>query len=174
MSSAGLIWKYYGKEVLKSAARRIDAPEFKSEEHLNFAWQLLYDKFFLEVDAIDNGVNESEGGNKNYSVSTGLSSRVARLNSMDKQPEQFKKAQRIVEDEFLYNLYGTVVVFLPARTTVEEAWNKRKEINETGEFIYFEKTVPWKAHLIDLEKENSCEGLIKFAFYQDDRGMHRV
>lgn len=65
-------------------------------------------------------------------------------------------------------------VYLPARISVEEAWNKRKEIDESGEFIAFEKTVPWKGHVLDLEKENKCEGLIKFAFYKDDRGMNRV
>jgi hypothetical protein len=29
-------------------------------------------------------------------------------------------------------------VYLPARVSVEEAWNKRKEIDESGEFISFD------------------------------------
>jgi uncharacterized UPF0160 family protein len=65
-------------------------------------------------------------------------------------------------------------VYLPARVSVEEAWKKRKDIDESGEFISFDNSVPWKGHVLDLEKENKCEGLIKFAFYKDDRGMSRV
>lgn len=38
----------------------------------------LYDKLILEVDAIDNGVSEAE--NMKYYISTGLASRVGRLN----------------------------------------------------------------------------------------------
>jgi len=39
----------------------------------------MYKNLFLELDAIDNGVNTAE--NKRYNISTDLSSRVAYLNS---------------------------------------------------------------------------------------------
>jgi uncharacterized UPF0160 family protein len=90
LSSAGLVWKYFGKEILVNTSRKLGV-EFENEQRVNFVWELIYKKFFYEVDAIDNGVNESQGGKRIYSVGTGLSSRIARLNS-DDQCAQFKKA----------------------------------------------------------------------------------
>jgi uncharacterized UPF0160 family protein len=80
----------------------------------------------------------------------------------------------VVEDEYFYQLYGTVCVYLPARSLVEDAWAKREALHPSGEFILFEKSCPWKNHVIDMEKENKLEGHIKFAFFKDDRGMSRV
>lgn len=55
MSSAGLIFKYFGKEIVANICAKWKT-ELSDEE-----WKELeadiYSKLFLEVDAIDNGVN---------------------------------------------------------------------------------------------------------------------
>lgn len=63
----------------------------------------------LEVDAIDNGV--SEAPEMRYKLSTGLASRVGRLNPDWFEPNdgntqhvQFKKAMFITEEELLWKL----------------------------------------------------------------------
>ena len=45
MSSAGLVWKYKGLQILK---------EFDRKEIIH---QKMYQSLFLEIDAIDNGVS---------------------------------------------------------------------------------------------------------------------
>lgn len=72
---------------------------------MDLVYYKLYKSFFLEIDAIDNGVNEAE--NPLYYVSTGLSSRIHRFNKAwnDKSEstfnDYFKKAMKVTEEELL-------------------------------------------------------------------------
>lgn len=90
------------------------------------------------------------------------------------QQLQFKKAMRVVEEELHYHVKGQAVVLLPAFQIVEDAWRKREEFHPSGEFLWFESPCPWKDHLYEKESEEKKDGLIKFAFYQDERKMIRV
>ena len=74
----------------------------------------------------------------------------------------------------MWQLYGLTQIFWPARKNVEKAWAKKDAFHASGEYIYFEDMGPWKEHLNDIESENNKEGIIKFAFYQDDRKMFRI
>ena len=76
-----------------------------SVETMEKLYLKFYDGLILEVDAIDNGVSEAD--NMRWHMKTGLASRVGRLNSPWNAPQscnqhqQFKKAMKIVEEEFL-------------------------------------------------------------------------
>lgn len=59
LSSAGLIYKFFGKEVI----RNICKSEWKqdiSDEMVNKIWEKLYKVVILEIDAIDTGVNQAD------------------------------------------------------------------------------------------------------------------
>ena len=56
LSSAGLIYKYYGKEIIRNICKE----EYKkdiSNDDLEIIFENLYKNTILEIDAIDNGVN---------------------------------------------------------------------------------------------------------------------
>ena len=100
LSSAGLIYKYYGKEVLASIAA--DYGKTLTPEQLDQLYGSIYKSFILEIDAIDNGVDPAD--DYRYSISTHLSARVANYNSPWNAPEgaysqhdQFKRAMKICE-----------------------------------------------------------------------------
>lgn len=111
----------------------------------------------MEVDAIDNGVSEAD--EMRYYVRSGLSSRVGRLNTNWNAPktvsqhDQFKKAMKICEEEFLWNLKGSVMVKMPAYDIVKEALDKREAFHPSKEIVYMETACPWKDHLFDIEEE---------------------
>jgi len=114
-----------------------------------------------------------------YRIGTGLSARVSRLNAAwcEENPDQsanFKKAMSICEEELLSNLYTNLKVFRPAYSLVKKAFEEKDSFHPCGEFIFFEKSCPWKSHLFKIEEENSMEGHFKFAIFQDERGMYRV
>ncbi len=181
LSSAGLIYKYYGKEILK----RILAESF-NEVSFSFTevdhekvYQKLYKNFILEIDAKDNGVNPSKGEERYY-INTSLGSRVSRYNKPWNAPEyvdqnnQFKRAMKIAEEELHWQIYSIASVLMPARKQVEEAWNAKEKFHSSGEFMFIESACPWKDHLYNIEAEHDKDGLIKFVFFKDSRGMHRV
>jgi len=58
LSSAGLIYKYYGKEVLQKLLIEIwgDISGAYTESDIEKIYQKLYKNFFQEIDALDNGV----------------------------------------------------------------------------------------------------------------------
>ena len=57
-----------------------------SEQHIENIYQKIYSNFMLELDAIDNGV--SEAPQTLYRVSTGLGSRVHRMNKEWNAPKE--------------------------------------------------------------------------------------
>jgi uncharacterized UPF0160 family protein len=103
LSSAGLIYKFFGKEIIANICKS----EWKTvllEDNLNHIYQTMYKKLIVEVDAIDNGVNVAF--EQLYEINSNLSSRVGILNSPWNAPEgsgysqhlQFKKAMKICEE----------------------------------------------------------------------------
>lgn len=138
-----------------------------------------YKKLILEVDALDNGVAEAD--DMRFTVRSGLGSRVARLNSNWNAPKtvsqhvQFKKAMKIAEEEFLWSLWGTVMVKMPAYDLVKKAFDERANFHASKEIMFMEGGgCPWKDHLFDLEAEAGCKGEVKFLVSQDARKMWRI
>ena len=114
----------------------------------------------MEVDAIDNGISEAD--DMRYHVRSGLSSRVGRMNKNWNAPDsvsqhdQFKKAMKICEEEFLWNLKGSVLIKMPAYDIVKEAMAKRESFHPSKEIVFMETQCPWKDHLFDIEEEEGC------------------
>lgn len=85
LSSAGLIYKFYGKEVLTNILKEVWGSTY-SEKHLEKIYQKLYSGFFQEIDAIDNGVNIAK--DLKYKIVTDLSYRVSRFNKEWNAPKE--------------------------------------------------------------------------------------
>lgn len=161
LSSAGLIYKHFGKEVIANACKQVWKQEL-SEEDLNLIHEKLYKKLILEIDAIDNGVNITDGEQK-YHIGTGLATRVGRYNydwNEDKdQEKQFKKAMVICEEEFFWQLKDITQSKMPARSYFKKFFDERKEFHPSGEMILFGgASCPWKGTLFELEEEQNCVG----------------
>lgn len=56
MSSAGLVFKYFGREIVENVIKAWDVEPITDKEWPKINRD-IYKKLFLEVDAIDNGVN---------------------------------------------------------------------------------------------------------------------
>ncbi|KMZ65660.1 hypothetical protein ZOSMA_313G00100 [Zostera marina] len=173
LSSAGLVYKHYGMEIV--------AKELQLEQcHEN------------AVDAIDNGINEYDTElSPKYVNNTNLSSRVSRLNlgwndpdqSSHKEDQAFQNAMELTGREFLESLRFYVRSWLPARTIVMESLLSRYDADATCQWrnydlqellsrewnIFLKIKISWKLHLFELEAELKIDPLIKYVIYQDDR-----
>jgi len=153
LSSAGLVYLHYGHDVLKTIIAS-DVPE----DTLNTIYSKVYESFVQEVDAIDNGIPICEGVPK-YNIQTHLSSRVGNLNKKWNHAgkfddmEAFKKAMQLIKCEFEETVLYAYQTWLPARSLVIDALEKRYQTHKSGRVIEFSSPCPWKEHYFVLEEE---------------------
>lgn len=165
LSSAGLIYKHYGKEVLEKGF------DITDKDKRDTIYDALYTKFIEAVDAVDNGVSQYEGVMK-YEVNTTLQNRVNQFNpnfleeDVDEN-ERFQKAMELVKKEFYERVYYLRDVWWVAREIVDKAVAKRFECHKSGRVIMLEKNCPYWDHLYEIEKNLNITGHILYVLYFD-------
>ncbi|PVG01193.1 Ni-binding urease accessory protein [Serendipita vermifera] len=175
LSSAGLVYKHFGREII---ARLMGWPADDSRTQI--LWLKMYKDYIESIDGIDNGVSAYPSDIKPlYRSRTDVSSRVGYLNprwNVNASPQEvdalFSKASDLVGGEFHERLdyYGNA--WLPAREIVLAGMQKSYENDER--LIIFETFAPWKEHLFDLEKETGKEGKALYVLYPEDGGKWRI
>ncbi|KAF9409732.1 hypothetical protein HW555_011022 [Spodoptera exigua] len=176
LSSAGLVYTYYGKEIIKQL---VSNDVSLTPNDLDVIYRKVYENIIEEIDAIDNGIPICSG-EPSYKIQTNLSRRVGRLNpewnskQLINMDEVFEKALLLVSEEFLHTVNYYVKVWLPARVYVRESLENRFEIHKSGQIVEFTEKFPWKEHLFDLEEEMNIGHDIKYAIFNDKPNSWRV
>merc|ERR1719427_428834 len=173
LSSAGLVYLHFGKDVISQLTKITD------DVIVHRLYDKIYERFIEEVDAVDNGIEQFTGTPK-YHVTTSLGARVGGLNppwnctDPDVQGA-FDRAMEMCGTEFTDRVKYYQEAWIPARTLVEEAIEARFNVHSSGEIIVFKHSgCPWKEHLFDIEEELKIPGAIKFVLYQDQHLNWRV
>lgn len=178
LSSAGLVYKHFGKEIVASVMGS-DA----SEEDVTSVYLHVYKSFMEAVDAIDNGVNQYDSSEPpRYVNNTHLSARVGNFNSEwyetlseDETMDRFKAAMALTGSEFMESLHYAIKSWLPARSYVLKDLQQRHEVDASGRIMKLSQFVPWKSHIYELEREMNIEGEITYVLYNDDKdGSWRI
>lgn len=161
LSSAGLVYKHYGEEIVGHILQQSGIQT--SSEELGLLYLKIYDCFVEAIDAIDNGVSIYDCSTPpRYESSTDLSSRVARLNAdwFEKNPDQdanFKEAMKLTGTEFEDCVKHMARSWLPARTIVKSAFEARWDADSSGKIMVLREFAPWKDHLYSLEDEHKSD-----------------
>lgn len=166
LSSAGLIYKHYGHEVLRKAFK------IEDEVKVNKVYDCVYTHLIESIDAIDNGVNQYDGAPVKYLINTTLQNRVNRFNPNYleedvNEDDRFKDASKIVKEEFEHFVHYFSDVWYQCRSTVLNAINSRFDFHKSGRVIFFESNCPFYEHLYEIEKEQNIVGQILFSIYKD-------
>ncbi len=166
LSSAGIIYKHFGKEILANILTQhqqsLPSPLVSDslETIVDTFYEKIYKDFIEHIDGIDNGVTVAVSGELRYHVSTTLSNRVNRFNPPWNQPyteatlnEGFKNAMLLTGQEFIEHVLDLYSAWWPARSIVHHALRDRFTIegNEEGKILLLPIACPWKDHLFDLE-----------------------
>ncbi|KAF4687237.1 hypothetical protein FOZ60_004205 [Perkinsus olseni] len=191
LSSAGLVYKYFGRQMLRSAYGVAD------DRKLDILYKKLYSDFIESVDAIDNGVPIAEEAAR-YRVFTDLASRVSRRNprwneaevTPEMEVERFRQAMAICEEELSAQVDTILLSFIPARDIVEEAIEKRFEVHPSGRVIHLSHGCPFAEHIFEIEREKGLateaskngdatkrkadSSSILYVLYSDATGGYRV
>ncbi|KAK4050957.1 hypothetical protein OIV83_003086 [Microbotryomycetes sp. JL201] len=154
LSSAGLVYKHFGKNIL---AQVLNVPV--SDPTVESLYLKMYADFVEAFDGIDNGISAQQGPAL-YKSRTDISSRIGHLNPRWNEPsndqildERFQQASALAGKEFLERVDYTAKAWLPARDIVVKAIEERKQVHSSGKILVFETFSPWKEHLHILENE---------------------
>ncbi|KAG0266332.1 hypothetical protein DFQ27_009868 [Actinomortierella ambigua] len=176
LSSAGLIYKHFGKEIIAST---LDLEE--SDAKVELLYNKVYENFIEALDGGDNGISQYPPEIKpKYRVGTALPQRVANLNPRwnDKDVDvdgQFLKAVAMTGVDLTDCIKYLGEAWLPARELVVQALERReKEVHPSGKILVLDQACPWKEHLFLLEKELCVEEPILYVLYPDEGGNWRV
>ncbi|KAJ8102120.1 metal-dependent protein hydrolase [Lipomyces tetrasporus] len=174
LSSAGLIYKHFGKKIISF---QLDM------NHDDSRLDVLYDKIYAAmieaIDGNDNGQSAyPDDVEPAYSTSSiTLPGMVAALNPAWNEASddayldaQFDKASKLMGDVFvdLVKYYGRA--WLPARDLVKAAIEQRYQFDQAGRIVVFDQFVTWKTHLFELEDELDFKGQIMYVIYSDGKG----
>lgn len=118
LSSAGLVYKYFGKEVVRNLVKHyVDMYKLDvvvDDKTVDVVYYKLYDSFIEGIDGADNGVSRYPSDIKpKYQDHTNIQSRIARLNPWDEpdvQPDdRFKVAMEVMDEELNWQVKSIVV-----------------------------------------------------------------
>lgn len=175
LSSAGLVYKHFGKEIIANLLKTT-----VDDARIEILWLKLYKEFIEAIDAIDNGISQYPTDvPPRYRVRTDVSARVGYLNpawnqSVDAKTVDslFLKASALVGGEFVDRLQYYANAWLPARDIVAAGINSRKNADASGKIILFETYAPWKEHLFELEGDLNITENEKpiYVIYPDETG----
>ncbi|KAJ3615558.1 hypothetical protein Zmor_016325 [Zophobas morio] len=153
LSSAGLVYKYFGEEIIELFCNGI------SKEDLKTIYNVLYERFIEGIDGNDNGIKQYGDAIPLYQSNTDLPSRINFLNPEWNEEqdvnfdELFQKAMGLVGQELMCHLNFLLKSWLPARSIVIDALNNRFAVDQSGLIVELTRNCPWKSHLFNLEKE---------------------
>ncbi|KAJ1647861.1 hypothetical protein LPJ64_000826 [Coemansia asiatica] len=180
LSSAGLIYKHYGKQVIRAILK----DEQIGESEVDILFKNLYESFVEGIDGVDNGVSRyPEDVQPAYKESTSLSARVGRLNPWWNEPEgdmdaRFAKAMEMTGEEFHERVRYFALAWLPGRKIVEQGFKSRFDIDPSGQIVLFEQICPWKDHIDIIEGEmlqkDPEAAKILYVLYPDTSSAWRV
>ncbi|KAK0523192.1 hypothetical protein OC834_005997 [Tilletia horrida] len=183
LSSAGLVWKHFGTQIL---AEHLQLP--KDDARVSLLHLKLYDDFVQAIDAIDNGISQypASAGQPLYKSKTDLSSRVGhtnpRWNQASDEADQnarFERASTMAGTEFFERVDYTFEAWLPAREIVLNALNARKDVpggDAQGRILVFDEFASWKDHIFQLEADLAIPQAERalYVVYPDEAGKWRV
>lgn len=169
LSSAGLVYKHFGKEVVAAilGAPSTDA-EIVSELYLK-----IYKDFVEAIDANDNGINvftqaDLDAANikpKFVNNNITLPSLVSRLNPLPAAAKekgnaifdsQFALASELMGSAFVALVNSLAFGWYPAKKEVAEAYAQRESIDSRGRILFFGSQVFWKSHLDAIETSDAA------------------
>lgn len=187
LSSSGLVYSIFGKDLIMklldikpTSYDQLDADkDSETKNMIDAIFNKAYIEFFEEIDAIDNGVEIACGDNLvyNYHISSGLSSRVGRLNPLDfdATPEirmkQFQKAMHMVGAELTEGLLFLGKIWWPSQQEFKQFVLKRTEVDASGQIVLInlKHLIGWKSALIEIEEELGIVNELKYIIFHDPK-----
>lgn len=167
LSSAGLVYKHFGRRVIECLLRT-GSEDAVPDSFLDICYDKVYKGFMEHIDAIDNGISVADGELR-YRISSTLSNRVGSLNPNWNEPQTtavfdqcFTDAMVLTFSEFSSVVLDLWKVWWPARVFVQKGFDDRYSIHPSGKIMVLEQYCPWKDHLFEIEEKVDLNIMLDF------------
>lgn len=201
LSSAGLVYKHFGRRIIASAvaaelhaettgrlekavAAELQAPTTGQPEEALVAeiHERLYRKFVEPFDAVDNGVNQypselTPAYARPYDIFAQIDDLNPSWNETIDPDARFQEAVRVAGSAFSTVLRRTLQSWLPARTIVQSSLTVSCQVEDVDDarVLVLGSNCPWKDHLFELEAKLDITGRILYVIYEDrNEGTWRI
>lgn len=177
MSSAGLVFKHYGYDLIYKVilpllgARMVLTPNQIKNTDIHRLMQHVYANFIEEIDARDNGIAQyaADVRPRYRRNSTDMHARIARLNpapgrrfTKDEENQAFENAVEIAMSELDAAVVNAVYYF-DGYSAIERAFAHRSDLPY---IVLRDGFVPnWKDLLFDAEEQAETVGRVKYVVY---------
>lgn len=184
LSSAGLIYKHFGREII-STVISLDEKIENEKAKIDFLYEKIYSDFIEAVDANDNGIDMYEDKDslkarfkdRNFTIAGMISNLNPSWESDATDNDfnrQFEIASKLIGDSFYNYLTYMGNSFLKAKQYVIDAFKNRFEVDKSGKILIFDRFIPWKEHLFNVEIENNAQGEILYVLFPDSSNCWRI
>lgn len=152
LSSAGLVYKHFGREIIHTLVPNLSISDLET------VYQRTYRLFIEAIDGHDNGISQYPSEIKPaYAVTTSLPARVAHLNPSWNEDStnqiemlaRFQKAMDMTGSEFRGQVLNLCNAWLPARQIVMSAMTTSCK----NRILILPRYTVWQSHLYEIEKE---------------------
>lgn len=117
LSSAGLVYKHFGRDILHEVAKTVTADETEQNLLVSVSYEKIYKDFMEHIDAIDNGISVCDSPPKYY-ISSTLSNRVGHLNPSWNE----ESSTELINSRFIDAMALTCSEFLHEVETLMKVW----------------------------------------------------
>lgn len=182
LSSAGLIFKHYGRDIIKTILN-----DKVSSSDLDLLYDKVYKQFVEALDANDNGISKYtipkdsnlEPNFRDNAISipgiiSGMNPNWNEDTSDESFDRCFARASEFIGGVFVTLVKGYGQSWLPAKALVAQAIDERMDVDKSGKIIVLPQFCPWKEHLYELEREKNIEKQIEFVLFTDSSSAWRV
>lgn len=181
LSSAGLVFKHYGRDIINQILNGN-----VSTSDLDILYEKVYKNFIEAIDANDNGIAQYDVKGTDIKskfneravtipgIISGFNPRWNEESSNDAFDKNFQKASNFIGEIFVDLVKGYGLGWLPAKALVRKAVEERKEVDPSGKVLLFNQFCPWKEHLFEIERELRIENQIQFVLFVDSSNTWRI
>eukprot|EP01084_Bolivina_argentea_P142053 249575_1 len=178
LSSAGLIYKYYGKQIIADIiGSAVD------DDVIDLLHKKVYEALIEGIDAIDNGIKQYDTDKQQrFKLNTDLSARVRGFNPWWNQEtsdeivmNRFNQAMQCVGSALVDRVLWMYQGWLPAREIVQNAIQNRFDVDKSGKILTLSRFCPWSEHFYQIhEEETPMDPMPLYVLFEDTKGQWRI
>lgn len=165
MSSCGLVYKHYGKEIIKIMCTKLNIPLDKI--NMDYVYFKIYTTFVQPIDAIDNGINYSDGQHVERYQPLTISAIVSGFNgdvtNSAEQDVRFKEVVKVVHtviNRLFISIIDKNYRYEKNSSIFKKAWDINTEANKSHGVLVLPERMDANSYLQEYDPHQTIKFIV--------------